>query len=173
MAPDYRPALRAALDAATRAGALLHDEFRRPDGPRGELGKCPADNEAEELIRAALDAFAPDYGVVAEEYPERNRPASDPEHHVWLVDPNDGTSRMQRGHRGAAVSIGLLRDGVPVLGVVYAYTARAGRGDLISWAEGLEVTRNGSPVHRAPWGEVTHEDTVLVSPAAEGACSFV
>ena len=49
-------ALEAAVAAAREAGALLRAEFLRPDGPRGPISKCPADNEAEALIRARLIA---------------------------------------------------------------------------------------------------------------------
>ncbi|MCY1365910.1 Fructose-1,6-bisphosphatase/inositol-1-monophosphatase [compost metagenome] len=40
--------------------------------------------------------------------------------YCWVVDPNDGTSDFLRGRRGSAVSVGLLHNAVPVLGVVYA-----------------------------------------------------
>jgi ADP-ribosylglycohydrolase/fructose-1,6-bisphosphatase/inositol monophosphatase family enzyme len=178
---DYRAALHAAVDAAHQAGDLLRAEFNRPDGPRGASGTCPADNEAELLIRRLLEAFDPTFGIIAEEFPQLNRRPADAASHVWLVDPNDGTSRMQQGYRGAAVSIGLVRNGTPVLGVVYAYAARAGRGDLITWAEGLDLERNGRPVRRPPWAavrprqpaspdsSVSSSDTVLISPAADRA----
>ncbi|MCY2991196.1 MAG: hypothetical protein NTY19_25460 [Planctomycetota bacterium] len=39
--------------------------------------------------------------------------------HIWLVDPNDGTSAYLKGWRGSAVSLALVRQGVLVLGVVY------------------------------------------------------
>ena len=70
-------------------------------------------------------------------------PAGSPRR-CWVVDPNDGTSPFLEGHRGAAVSIGLLDAGVPVLGVVYAYAHTDDDGDLVAWAEGCGApTRNG------------------------------
>ena len=41
------------------------------------------------------------------------------------------------GYRGSAVSVALLRDGVPVLGVVCAPMSPDRGRDLIAWAEGL------------------------------------
>lgn len=38
---------------------------------------------------------------------------------MWIVDPLDGTTNYAHGLPEFAVSIGLARDGVPVLGVVY------------------------------------------------------
>jgi fructose-1,6-bisphosphatase/inositol monophosphatase family enzyme len=64
--------------------------------------------------------------------------------HCWVVDPHDGTGAFLDGRRGSSVSIALLRDRVPVLGVVYAYAYPGNEGDLISWAEGCgPVRRNG------------------------------
>ena len=66
---------------------------------------------------------------------------------IWLVDPNDGTRDYLVGRRGSAVSIGLLRDRRPVLGVVFAFGYPDDDGDLFAWAEGCgPVTRNGRPV---------------------------
>jgi len=39
---------------------------------------------------------------------------------LWIIDPIDGTSGFIRSDGDFAVMIGLLKDGVPVLGVVYA-----------------------------------------------------
>jgi myo-inositol-1(or 4)-monophosphatase len=39
---------------------------------------------------------------------------------VWYVDPLDGTTNFAHGHPFCAVSIGLVRKGVPELGVVHA-----------------------------------------------------
>src|SRR5271169_4318080 len=38
--------------------------------------------------------------------------------------------------------------GLPVLGVVYAPVAPDDRGDLIAWAQGARLTRNGQPIVR-------------------------
>jgi fructose-1,6-bisphosphatase/inositol monophosphatase family enzyme len=74
-------------------------------------------------------------------------PPGDSAGHLWLLDPDDGTSAFEKGFRGAAVSIALLRNGPPVLGVVYAYRAPDDAGDLFTWAEGTgPVKRNGKPM---------------------------
>jgi len=139
----YAAELRAAVDAALAAGRLLREEFHRPGGPRGPRAHCPADNEAEALIRRRLGDAFPACGLRGEELPAADRPASETGGPVWLIDPNDGTSSFQQGWRGAAVSIALVHQGRPVLGVVYAYAARAGYGDLLAWALGAPLSRNG------------------------------
>ena len=66
------------------------------------------------------------------------------------------------------MSIGLVRDGVPVLGVVHAPVAPDDRGDLIAWADGLQLTRNDRVVVRPALAEVLHPyDIVLVSQDAD------
>jgi ADP-ribosyl-[dinitrogen reductase] hydrolase len=165
----YQRPLAVAVEAARLAGRLLAAEFHRPEGPRGSGDQCPTDVEAEEAVRRVLlDAF-PDFGFIAEEAPGRDVPPRDPGRHVWVVDPNDGTRYFLRGRRGASTSIGLLRDGVPVLGVVLAHTAPHGGEDLISWAEGLgPVARNGEPLLSRHAGAALHPGAVvLVSPSAE------
>lgn len=74
---------------------------------------------------------------------------------------------MQRGYRGHAVSIGLVRDGIPVLGVVCAVDAPDDRGDLIWWADGCgPIRRNGTPLPERTWSEqLTPRDVVGVSQA--------
>lgn len=162
-------ALDAALAAARDAADLLRAEFHRPGGPRGEDGHCPADGEAEDLIRQRLVASFPGWGFVGEERPELDRlPGADG--YAWVIDPNDGTSDFQRGHRGAAVSIALLREGEPVLGVVLAPTAPHGGEDLFAWAEGEgPARRNGVPLHSLPDAGLEPGDVVLVSGDAPRA----
>lgn len=164
---DIRVALDVATAAALEAGALLREEFHRPGGPRGDRHKAPADLEVEDLIRARLTAAFPAWGFRAEERPEANRRA-DGDGPVWLVDPNDGTSPFHSCTRGSAVSIGLVRDGLPILGVVYCYVAPDDGGDLFTWAEGAgPLRRNGVAVTGEPPAALTAAHTVLVSHRAD------
>src|SRR5581483_9461922 len=89
-----------------------------------------------------LNAF-PQWAYRGEETGRGGDPSSD---FLWLVDPNDGTSDYLKGHRGSAVSIGLLHKQVPVLGVVYAFGYPDDEGDLIAWAEGSPLSRKGVPL---------------------------
>jgi ADP-ribosyl-[dinitrogen reductase] hydrolase len=165
---DYSLHLRVAIDAALAAGQQIRDEFHRPGGPRGSNGKAPVDTESEHTIRAALDAAFPGYGLIAEELPGLNRPAPSADGHLWLIDPNVGTSAFLRGWRGSAVSIGLLRDGKPVLGVVYAPLAPDSSGDLFAWAQGCgPVTRNGTPVPDRAAQPLSRYTVVAVSQDAD------
>jgi ADP-ribosylglycohydrolase/fructose-1,6-bisphosphatase/inositol monophosphatase family enzyme len=161
--PYLEAALCVALEAASAARTILLAECARTDGPRGEIGKCPADDEAEAAIRRVLCEAFPGWGYLGEESGGRN--AADGEAHVWFVDPNDGTTSMQRGYRGHAISIGLVRGGVPVLGVVWAVDAPDNEGDLITWAEDCgAIRRNGVELLPRAWQSRLGPDDVVGMP---------
>ncbi len=113
---------------------MVRTEFLRPGGPRGGGHKAPVDDEIERMLQDALRAALP-VPFVGEELPPvlEGDPAW-----CWLVDPHDGTSEFLRGARGSAVSVALLRGGVPVLGVVHAPLSPDRGSDLIAWAEGMD-----------------------------------
>src|SRR5579859_224370 len=163
---ELSAALRTALEAVAAARAILLAECARPGGPRGEIGHCPADDEAEWVIRNHLLAAFPDWGYLGEE--TGSKPPANGAECVWVVDPNDGTRPMQRGARGHAVAVGLVRRGAPVLGVVCAVDAPDDRGDLVAWAEGCgPLLRNGLPVEPATWPlALGAEDIVCLSLSA-------
>lgn len=139
--PDPADLLEDVLAAVHQAGAMLWTEFHRPDGPRGHGSHAAVDAEIEAFLKAQLLALHRcDWR--GEELPREGTGHPD----VWAVDPQDGTSAFMKGHRGSAVSVALLRHGQPVLGVIHAPTARADAGDVIAWAEGRRLTRNGQPV---------------------------
>ncbi|MGM0578553.1 MAG: inositol monophosphatase family protein [Myxococcota bacterium] len=162
-------ALQVAVEAARDAGEILRPGFHHPEGPPGTRQKSPLDVQAEGLVRDRLEAAFPDHGVRGEELRHRDRRPSASPRMAWVIDPQDGTAACWDGVRGSAVSIGLLRDGVPVLGVVYAYAAPDDDGDLVAWAEGCgPLTRNGVPVEPPPPAErLSAEHTVLVSHMAD------
>ena len=141
MSVSYARALEVAVRLAQEAGALLHDipPARRParrTGPRARRRRSRT------VIRRGLRAAFPPRGYRGEET-RPHGPARDAIGHVWLVDPNDGTVAFLRSS-ASAVSIGLVRAGEPVLGVVYAPCAPDDAGDLFTWAEGCgPPQRNG------------------------------
>lgn len=167
MTADYRRALEVAVKASQAAGELLRSQFHRSGGPLEAPGSAPVDLEAEQLIRSRLLEAFPSWGYQGEETGARRGEGG--ESHCWLVDPHDGTAGFQKGQRGTAVSLALLRDGQPVLGVVNAFSAPDDDGDLFAWAEGCgPILRNGRPVVRGPWPtELGPYDLVLLSSPAE------
>ena len=175
MSDSLADPLRVAMAAAREAGVLIRTEFHRPGGPRGHGSHADIDAEAEAMIRRILLDAYPDWAYLGEETGPGGPPDAE---YRWVVDPNDGTVSFLRRLRGTAVSIALLVHDDPVLGVVFAPLAPDDRGDLIAWARGEALTRNGHPVARpALAAALGPRDVVLVSqeagrsPAANAECT--
>jgi len=165
MAIDLRAALEHATAAARRAGDVLRSDLHRAGGARGAADKADADTEAERLVRGMLLEAFPGWGFLGEETGQVPGRLGMP---LWLVDPNDGTRDFLKGRRGSAVSIALLVDGVPRLGVVFAFAFPDDGGDLFMWAEGCgPLLRNGRPVEPTPARALGALDVVLVSSAGD------
>jgi 3'(2'), 5'-bisphosphate nucleotidase len=111
--------LRCAFELARKAGAVAHalQQGIEVEMKAGDEPVTIADRRASEIIVAGLAAAFPDDPVISEELPPP--PGAQASARLWLVDPIDGTKDFIRGEDGWSVMIGLVRDGKPVLGVVY------------------------------------------------------
>lgn len=100
-----------------------------------------ADHAASALLMRDLAAAFPDDGLLSEE--EADSAARLAAKRVWLIDPIDGTKEYASlTSPDYCVSVGLVVDGEPVLGVIYAPDT----DELFSGAVGLGVRKNGVPV---------------------------
>ena len=121
--------------AASRCGTDYRTWEKVPGHP-----VCEVDLELDALLRERLTALDPEAGWLSEEtlddsdrY-ERRR--------LWVVDPIDGTRDFLRKRPGWCVSVALVEDRVPVLGVL----AAPDRGELWAAESGKGATRNGLPL---------------------------
>ncbi len=168
MARTNTPAsiLAQAVSAVETQGERLREEFHAPQGPRGRRGSCPIDKEIEEQLQAALQELFPAQ-FCGEECAVS--PGSAPGW-VWLVDPHDGTFEYTSGRRGSAISVALLREGIPVLGIVHAPDAPDRGADTIAWAEGAgALLRNGQRVHARLAPRVLEPGTFVWATASSAA----
>jgi myo-inositol-1(or 4)-monophosphatase len=110
---------RVAVDAARAAGQLLHREHpgTRQVSFKGTVTNLVTemDGRAEALVVDALLTAFPDDGILGEEGTARPGRSG----RRWVIDPLDGTTNYAHGLPVYAVGIGLERNGIVQLGVVY------------------------------------------------------
>jgi 3'(2'), 5'-bisphosphate nucleotidase len=122
LSDDYSGVIDQIADAAREAGEAILTVVRRGFDVETKHDRSPvteADRAAELIILAALARCAPGVPVIAEEEVAAGRI---PDHGdtFFLVDPLDGTKEFVRGGDDYTVNIGLIEDGTPRLGVVFA-----------------------------------------------------
>ena len=100
-----------------------------------------ADHEADALLKEILLGETPDYGWLSEETVDSLARLKNDK--VWVVDPLDGTKEFIEGIPHFVVSVALVENGFPILGVLYnpvtneIFTALNGNGAFL----------NDDPIH--------------------------
>ena len=117
---DLKNDLKIAKQAAKESGKLLLDK-------RNQLNKnlesslrdtkLLADIESEKLIKEILNSTS-EYQILGEEGGKSDENLGDI---YWVVDPLDGTANYNRGIPICCVSIGLIKNMKPILGVIYDF----------------------------------------------------
>lgn len=118
--------LEAAINATREAGKILLD-FYDTDYAVDDKGTSPmysgsnpvtdADRSADSYLRETLTGEFPDYGWFSEE--TKDSPERLSKERVWIVDPLDGTKEFIEKKPMWVVSVALVEDHEPVLGILY------------------------------------------------------
>ena len=112
-------------DIARAAGFAILQVYNEPAAAQGVQHKADAspltqaDLRAHAVIVRELSALEPAIPVVSEE-DDASHARRTPTGAFWIIDPLDGTKEFIARNGQFTVNIALVRDGVPVLGVVYA-----------------------------------------------------
>lgn len=133
--------LKAGKEAARAAGAVLADwagKFTVSEKGPSDL-VTEADHAAQQTIYDLLCERYPTHSFLGEEGLEETSTDSP---YCWVIDPLDGTSNYVHGFPYYAVSIGLLRDGKPWMGVIFDPT----RDEMFSAVHGGVATLNDTPI---------------------------
>jgi myo-inositol-1(or 4)-monophosphatase len=107
-------AARAAVDAGVAVLRAHHGERLTRTRKAAKDFLTEVDLGSEAAIKASLAAATPDIGFYGEEHGGAELHSG----RVWVADPLDGTINYATGSPLCGVMLGLLEDGVPVLGVI-------------------------------------------------------
>jgi myo-inositol-1(or 4)-monophosphatase len=137
-----------AVDLAGRAGELLtasYEQAMKVDRKSKRDVVTDVDYASEALVIEAISERFPADAILAEESGRQHGAARTARRRwarrTWVIDPLDGTVNYANGIPFFCVSIGLVEDGVPVVGVVLDPL----RGDCYAAAAGGPATLNGEP----------------------------
>jgi myo-inositol-1(or 4)-monophosphatase len=140
-----------AKDLARAAGQIvLHhyghvERLTKTNSATKDEAVTEGDRASQRLIVAAIKKQYPTDGIIGEESETGTTITVDvtaPMGRNWVIDPIDGTNNFIAGLGAFAVCIGLLDQGVPVLGVVYDVT----RDMMYAAARGLGAFANDRPM---------------------------
>ena len=147
MSTNY-PSIEQLLDIAVlaaRSGGVVLEKYwgKQLDiQEKGRVGDLvtQVDQEAEAQTLKVIKRYYPDHQILAEESGNLGLQESE---YLWVIDPLDGTTNYAHGYPQAAVSVGLLVNGIPTVGVVY----NPMRNELWCAGQGLGATLNNVPIH--------------------------
>ncbi|HXG99092.1 MAG TPA: 3'(2'),5'-bisphosphate nucleotidase CysQ [Sphingomicrobium sp.] len=181
---DERQLLDACAVAARAAGA----EILRLVGAGFEVETksdlspvTVCDRAAEAIILAALAKAAPGVPIIAEEEVAAGRIPAHGDMY-FLVDPLDGTKEFVRGGDDYTVNIGLIVNGSPRLGVVYAPDTDRLHGGIVSEGAWLDEGQGRIAIYTRELGEARdavaskshfNQATADYLEQAIGACGHV
>jgi len=140
---ELDPILDLAVRLARAAGKIQRDRYETRFEVRAKTTPInlvtEVDHACEKLVVEGIAALRPDDAILAEEGGGSDR-ADAPWR--WVIDPLDGTTNYAHGYPRFCVSIGVEREDLRTLGVVYdplldeLYTAVRGRG---AWLNGRRL----------------------------------
>lgn len=155
-APDLADELAFSLEIAARAGRLLMERYEQVEQVDYKSARdvvTEVDHLSEALILEAIRRAWPGDGILAEESGEHAgtaaagaaggaAPSSLGRGRTWVVDPLDGTINYANGIPVFCVSVALVVDGRPAVGVVHDPT----RLETFSAAAGGPARLDGRPI---------------------------
>lgn len=130
---------------AREAGELIMGYYHNGYETQHKHDKSPvtnADMAANSLITERLKRLAPDIPIIAEEDDTNHQPPTTNQPLFWLVDPLDGTRAFVAGEPEFTVNIGLIQNGAPIFGVIYA----PAQDVMYHGGVGLGAFKDGAPI---------------------------
>lgn len=126
-----------AEEAAKQTGNLLRSAKKEIVSDLHKDIKITADKDAHDFLVDFLQSKS-SMQILSEEDDDHDFSLE----RKWIIDPLDGSINFLRGMPLSAVSIGIVEDGEPIIGVVYDFN----RNDLYSGVVDAGATINGQPI---------------------------
>ncbi len=151
---DFEILSRAVREAGALASSYFKESpkaFTKADGSQ----VSEADLAVDAALKLDLTTRRKDYGWLSEESPDdRSRLKHE---RVWMVDPIDGTGAFLREIPEWTISVALVENGIPVIGVVY----NPEQEQFFHAIRGAGAFLNGSPIRTTD--KVTLEGTRVIA----------
>ncbi len=140
--PQRNPQLETAIKAARHAGqaiARLYPRTRdiRVKGFRDLV--TDGDMASEQAVVELIQTRFPEHDILSEEAGAGDLTSE----YTWIIDPLDGSTNYAHHHPVFAVSVGLLRNGEPLIGVIYNPLSN----EIFVAQKGAGATVNDQPIH--------------------------
>ena len=128
-----------AVEASREAGTCILNYYKADYEIRDKSYHNPvttADHAANDKLKEILLGEYPDYGWLSEETVDS--PDRLDKEYIWIVDPLDGTKEFIEGVSHFVVSIALVKNEQPIMGVLYnpvteeLFTAERGKGAFLN-----------------------------------------
>lgn len=141
---DNLEVLQQVKQIALQAGAILRSFWGKTNDIHQKQDYwdlvTEADLASESFILDRMKAAFPEHRILSEEAGLSEKADA---RYLWCIDPLDGTTNFTHQYPMVSVSIGLLIDNVPALGVIYNPILE----ELFLAANGVGATLNGNKIH--------------------------
>lgn len=142
MEKELNTAIRAAVEAGGVILQYYQSEYKiREKGYHNPV--TTADHASNDHLQEVLTNEFPEYGWFSEE--TADSPDRLSKERVWIVDPLDGTKEFIEGVPHFVVSVALVEDHIPLIGVLHNPVT----GETFSAARGESAQLNGKPIQCA------------------------
>lgn len=135
-------ARQVAMEAGRSAGKPLRELHGQTESIEYKSDKSDivteADYKAENIITTVIQNEFPDHNILSEESVQEDRESD----YTWVIDPLDGTGNFAHGNPNYSISIALLENYQPAMGVVYAPETN----EMFSAITGGTARQNREPI---------------------------
>ena len=136
--------LQLVIEACTEAGKLILSYYKADYEIKDKGYHNPvttADLAADKCLKNILMDGFPDYGWLSEETIDSSERLN--KERVWVVDPLDGTKEFVEGVPQFVVSVALVENRLPIIGVLYNPVTR----EIFRASKGQGAFFNDEPIH--------------------------